>query len=957
MHPPKKSGLVEAVQKPREIFAAELDEMEQRRKVAGLLPLERSASSGGPGAEGTEQKVRWSTNLAGISLSGGGLRSACFCLGVVQALCKKNLWRSFDYLSTVSGGGYLGSHLSAFLVKLGRPVKEGELPIEEPGSEKQPLVVRKLIHGGKYLQKPWTWANFYFVGLVLLDLAVLSGIFCACALIAWLWRCLDLQPTRDFLALLDLHNDLAVPFLPFVLCLVVWILIWLVSYFRRGTETSSWLSRHFLYPTVASFFIGSAILIGNGDIGIGYRTMNPDESSIPVSENLVVFLSLVLTTLLTPFLQPKRLFESGRSRKGSFKHWVFTLAGIALLVGIPLAAIAVLGRENVSDYATARDPDILPADIKDWPAYFSLIGDLNPEPEPEPDLQAWLTDELVYRASQQFNEMRKKQDRYFGKPSWGAWNGWKNWHRYFEFLTRPFSRASAPNLDGYWEARKAFAPLQEDLCKEFNASFLKRDRLYQDMVFAGNRPEKLDSAQAAPRRKQVDEFLVKLKEARPGFREFALLKERWLLASSFGTGAWPEHQVKQLNRLLLEAHFPAIFEERTTIYRKTLIVEDQRARLSYFLVSLIVFLIAGCLVNVNTTSMHRFYRERLTVAFLGDVIKDPRGPKLSDLNMTSYGGAYHLINASVTFFGRDWEQSRPWENPSKDLFPPGPCVDTFLFSRHYCGSDLLGYRPTLEYETHFKDGFHLSDAMAISSAAVHPGQVNNWLLAFLMVVLNFRLGQWLPNPRWGKPRLRPKLLPTLWSLLRRPQRRPYCYVADGGQSENLGLLPLLERRCKFIVAVDATRDLKHEFDDFSESVRRARFQEGIRIVELRTNRELQIAQLQPSPPTNLCVQHFLIARIEYPRIPEGPEVEEGLLIYLKPSFTGDESVDLKQYRAAHSEFPHESTADQLFDESQVESYRHLGYHIGVEAVSVIDAELRRINVLPPPPRDESPTAD
>lgn len=54
-------------------------------------------------------------NLAGLAISGGGLRSATFALGVVQGLAEKNMLGQFDYLSTVSGGGYLGSFLSSYL--------------------------------------------------------------------------------------------------------------------------------------------------------------------------------------------------------------------------------------------------------------------------------------------------------------------------------------------------------------------------------------------------------------------------------------------------------------------------------------------------------------------------------------------------------------------------------------------------------------------------------------------------------------------------------------------------------------------------------------------------------------------------------------------------------------------------------------------------------------------------
>jgi len=49
-----------------------------------------------------------------LCLSGGGIRSASFALGVMQALARHGLLFSFDYLSTVSGGGYIGSWLSAW---------------------------------------------------------------------------------------------------------------------------------------------------------------------------------------------------------------------------------------------------------------------------------------------------------------------------------------------------------------------------------------------------------------------------------------------------------------------------------------------------------------------------------------------------------------------------------------------------------------------------------------------------------------------------------------------------------------------------------------------------------------------------------------------------------------------------------------------------------------------------
>jgi hypothetical protein len=49
-----------------------------------------------------------------LCLSGGGIRSASFALGVLQALARHGVLFGIDYLSTVSGGGYIGSWLSAW---------------------------------------------------------------------------------------------------------------------------------------------------------------------------------------------------------------------------------------------------------------------------------------------------------------------------------------------------------------------------------------------------------------------------------------------------------------------------------------------------------------------------------------------------------------------------------------------------------------------------------------------------------------------------------------------------------------------------------------------------------------------------------------------------------------------------------------------------------------------------
>ena len=54
-------------------------------------------------------------NLFGIALSGGGIRSATTCAGVLRVLNKYGVFPLADYLSTVSGGGYIGGYIHAKL--------------------------------------------------------------------------------------------------------------------------------------------------------------------------------------------------------------------------------------------------------------------------------------------------------------------------------------------------------------------------------------------------------------------------------------------------------------------------------------------------------------------------------------------------------------------------------------------------------------------------------------------------------------------------------------------------------------------------------------------------------------------------------------------------------------------------------------------------------------------------
>ena len=57
--------------------------------------------------------------LSALCISGGGIRSATFGLGAIQGLAEQGLLQQFDYLSTVSGGGYIGGWLTAWKNRAG----------------------------------------------------------------------------------------------------------------------------------------------------------------------------------------------------------------------------------------------------------------------------------------------------------------------------------------------------------------------------------------------------------------------------------------------------------------------------------------------------------------------------------------------------------------------------------------------------------------------------------------------------------------------------------------------------------------------------------------------------------------------------------------------------------------------------------------------------------------------
>ncbi len=113
-------------------------------------------------------------NLAGLACSGGGIRSATFCLGVAQSLHRHGLLPKIDYLSTVSGGGYFGSFLSSYLndsEKKNVGLEPDKLPFAEKGRpEARPI--RQLRNNSKYLLKGGLLGQSRMAGLLMFGILV-----------------------------------------------------------------------------------------------------------------------------------------------------------------------------------------------------------------------------------------------------------------------------------------------------------------------------------------------------------------------------------------------------------------------------------------------------------------------------------------------------------------------------------------------------------------------------------------------------------------------------------------------------------------------------------------------------------------------------------------------------------------------------------------------------------------
>ena len=370
----------------------------------------------------------------------------------------------------------------------------------------------------------------------------------------------------------------------------------------------------------------------------------------------------------------------------------------------------------------------------------------------------------------------------------------------------------------------------------------------------------------------------------------------------------------------------------------------------------VVFVLFGWRVDVNNFSMNPFYRNRLTRCYLGASNRhrapnpltgfddrDTRGMQISRLTPAEgYSGPFPLVCTAINLsFGADLA----WQERKAASFAFAP-----LHSGYHVGwtagkpgkaLNCCGFVPTSTYAFP-EGGINLATAVAISGAAASPnmGYHTDPATAFLMTMFNVRLGWWIFNPRrterndWASPRFAPlELTKELLGMV--DDTSKFVYLSDGGHFENMGLYELVRRRCYRIVICDAEQDENYFFEGIANAIRKCRIDFGAEIT-------LDLGKLRLVELTGNCQSHWAEGTIRYPETPEG---KEGKILYIKSSLTGAgkytiakdkdvdlpaEPVDIINYKFTHQHFPHDTTANQWFTESQFESYRRLGCHVIAE---------------------------
>ena len=827
-----------------------------------------------------------------LCLSGGGIRSATFALGVLEALAQRDLLHQFHYLSTVSGGGYIGSWLSAWIHRRGRDevfrdLKAGRQqqvrppathPVLLPDREPEPL--HGLRADSNYLTPKlgllsadtWTGVALY-VRNVLMNWVVIGSFILVAVLLPYI--------AASLLGIVMGHRTAGCVLLAVSAVLV--LIVWAVASANRPTWGRRNIRRSaFIYFDLLPFLAAAIAWV----FALRSGVIDPDSSWsiggwIGPRTNFFVLHGLAGAALaLLGWLIgacPVRPTES--EEPGKRRAWDGAATAVAgAIFGLILASGALL----LAIFAYRR------ADAQLTGTVALILGPL------------WFL-----------------QAQVFGEA----------------FLVGLRSAAARGTDDREWLARSA---------GWYGAAGIGW-ALLCGLVLAGPAVVACVGARWLASAGGVSGIATTLlgKSSLTNFKSsakvlpanvaLAILAPVFALCLVIGL-SWVGARI--------------LYGSASALRIGAALGESPYPPLLWAIGIAALGLVTSYFVNINRFSLHSVYRNRLIRGYLGASNPD-RLRKTPAGTMNLFTGFDRTDNLSMSEL---WERNRPDRRAflhvvnmalnvvsTRNLAWQERKAEPFTTTALHAGSDRVGFRKTADYAQNLS----LGTAMAISGAAASPnmGYHSSPALTFLLALFNVRLGWWLGNPGpegepkpgscWGgrTPAYRldgPKL--GAWWLAQETlglttDDRSFVYLSDGGHFENLGLYEMVRRRCRYIVLSDAGADPKFVFEDLGNAVRKIRIDLGISIYFPFLD------QLKASRGGDRDQPYWSVGVIEYPEKNARGDAILGYILYLKPALRGDEPADVRSYAAMHAAYPHESTSDQWFSESQFESYRALGEHI------------------------------
>lgn len=873
-------------------------------------------------------------DVTGLALSGGGIRSSALCLGVLQALNHHNLIGRIDYLSTVSGGGYIGTSLSATMTAARRFVF-GERPVGGTVTAAEisdtpsvghlrnysnyliPAGARDLLTGIAIVVRGLI-AN---VGLTLPVLLLLA------AITVWstpLRSCLtDANVFGVSLSnrkLCELHNFGSVDRYGFstfgaAIALVMFLCSGLTYFASRSVRGSG--------PSVVLAYIGGlALLLGVACDFARFLKVHHFALTLAIAIiGAVLFFGWAL----------KQSLASPQKRQEFRSHW--PSVGATFLVLLALTAFF-----EFQPFMLEQMFDVAESNAIGGPAAGVAIIWIKSLAAAAAPIGVFVT---AFR--QQFAELLKGNG---ASSQWGSlilkivakvalW---------IAGLALPLVIWVAYLYLSYWG-------ISNDLFEQCSPN------LASQRECVANAKSNAPSGNLAGRI-QFDAGKGTLSAEITPKAAPPVVDDTQKLTPTWHTPEWLEFLAEKV-RDTVRPRFPDLFrgDASELAYSNSL-----PKVIIYMFAGAVLFAISFCLTP-NANSLHRLYRDRLSKAFLFDPTRSADGGvaraeasldqgrdfraldrmKLTDLYAVPAEAAripglpatpklhapYQLINTALNIQGSDFANRR------------GRNADFFLFSALNVGSEATGYAPTGLVQDD-EQSLDLATAMAISGAAASSNMGSSSIKALTptLALLNVRLGYWLKNPRYVDERVRPQRRSTplyFWSEIsgRLYENSDSVYLTDGGHIENLGVYELLRRRCRLIIAVDAEADAPMNFGSLMTLQRYARIDLGVRIdlpwtpIRERTRALMARNADKAGDPAaaddhDEMVQdhvHVAVGTIDY-----GGD-EKGYLVYIKSSLNGDENDYIRDYARRNDRFPHETTGDQFFSEEQFEVYRALGFHM------------------------------